>query len=166
MANEGAAEYTQGLMFPPGEPALWPLCYHPRQAALMVLKLNRRRFISAAATASAAVIGAPMIIKAAASDAWGDLVGRFEYDGAAPERKRLTVDKDVDCCGKFDIRDETLMVGEDRGLMNTFVYVRSRGVTISPATVTILITSFDPRSLPCTRSASSKLSTTTILPSR
>lgn len=109
----------------------------------MALKLNRRRFISTAATGSAAVLGVPMIIKAAPSDAWGDLVGRFEYDGAAPERKKLTVDKDVDCCGKFDIRDETLMVGEDRGLMNTFVYVRSRGVSVCPA----LAESVEPRVL-------------------
>ena len=98
----------------------------------MARKLNRRQFVRCTATAAAtAGLCAPTIIKAA-PDSWGDLVGRFTYDGQAPQRKKLKVDKDVDCCGKFDIRDETLMVGEDKGLMNVFVYVRTRRVEISP----------------------------------
>ena len=68
----------------------------------------------------------------AADDAWADLTGRFVYDGTPPERKKLKVDKDVECCGKFDIRDESLMVGSDGGLQNVFVYLRTRGVAIHP----------------------------------
>jgi len=60
----------------------------------------------------------------------GELRGRFIYDGTPPERKRLKVDKDVDCCGKYDIRDESLMVGPEQGLANVFVYVRTRGIPI------------------------------------
>ena len=71
-------------------------------------------------------------LQATETDAWGDLVGRFVYDGSPPERKRLEVEKDVECCGKFDIRDETLLVAPDGGLANVFVYVRSRRVDICP----------------------------------
>ncbi len=99
----------------------------------MAREISRRRFLGGTAVAGIAVgVGAPTIVKAASPDKWGDLVGRFVYDGKAPERKKLKVDKDVECCGKFDIRDESLMVGEDGGLANVYIYVRSRRVDICP----------------------------------
>ena len=95
-------------------------------------RLDRRRFIaSTSATAVGAAVG--FIRKttlAAGQEPLGSLTGRFVFDGAAPERKKLTVDKDVDCCGKFDIRDESLMVGETGGLANVYVYLRNRTVPI------------------------------------
>ena len=97
-------------------------------------KLSRRKFvIRSAAAALAAGLPTPVILRAAATDAWGDLVGRLVYEGRPPERKKLKVDKDVWCCGKFDIRDESLMVGEDHGLQNVFLWVRTKNVEISPA---------------------------------
>jgi len=97
-------------------------------------KLTRRRFLAGTAAAGVTAVGVacPAIARAAEGQ-WGDLVGRFIYDGKAPERKKLTVDKDVDCCGKFDIRDESLMVGPDGGLANVFVYLRSRIAAVSTA---------------------------------
>lgn len=92
--------------------------------------LNRRQFVSGT-VAAAAGFCAPTIVRAASSSSCA-LVGRFQYEGDAPPRKKLTVDKDVDCCGKFDIRDESLMVGDDRGLANVYVYVRSRRVDVLP----------------------------------
>ena len=65
-------------------------------------------------------------------EAWGDLTGRLIYDGTAPEREKLVVDQDVECCGHFDIRDETLMVGEDGGLANVYIYLRRKSDWISP----------------------------------
>lgn len=110
--------------------------FAPREGHLSVgSKLNRRHFLGRTAIAAATpglLVAAPTIVRAAAPDAWGDLVGRFQYDGAAPERRKLKVDKDIDCCGKFDIRDESLMVEDDHGLGNVYVYVRSRQVQISP----------------------------------
>jgi len=100
----------------------------------MTHKPNRRQFVSrttATALGIAACVGGPTIIRAAEAK-WGDLVGRLVYDGKAPLRKKLKVDKDIDCCGKFDIRDESLMVGEDGGLENVYVYVRSRSVDVCP----------------------------------
>lgn len=98
-------------------------------------KLNRRRFVRQAAAATGAVAAslyAPTIIKAAPTGRWADLVGRIALDGDRPVRKKLKVDKDLDCCGKFDIRDESLMVGEDFGLANIFVYVRTKKVDVCP----------------------------------
>ena len=101
--------------------------------------LTRREFVRRTAAAAGACAGAfamPAILRGAESDAesgdWGDLVGRFVYDGVAPERKKLVVDKDLDCCGKFDIRDESLMVDPSGGLMNVYVYVRTRKVDVCP----------------------------------
>jgi len=98
-------------------------------------RLTRRRFVSgAAASVAGLAAGLPQAttVKAAESDKWGDLVGRLIYDGPAPERKKLKVDKDVQCCGKYDIRDESLMVGKEGGLANVYVYVRSRRVDVCP----------------------------------
>jgi hypothetical protein len=95
----------------------------------------RRDFVRAAVASGIGVLGSSTVAStgpAAETDQWGDLVGRFVYDAPPPERERLKVDKDVACCGKFDIRDETLIVGADRGLANVFLYVRSRGVAICP----------------------------------
>jgi len=96
-------------------------------------EINRRRFLVGAAGLAGMVAGqmAPAVLGAAAGE-WGDLVGRLVYDGTPGERKKLKVDKDVECCGKFDIRDESLMVGKDSGVANVFVYLRSRNVQICP----------------------------------
>ncbi len=95
--------------------------------------LTRRRFLihsAVGAGAFAAGFAAPAVLRAAQS--WGDLVGRFIYDGDPPERRKLTVDKDVAHCGQYDIRDESLMVGEDRGLMNVYLYCRERRIDVCP----------------------------------
>ncbi len=87
--------------------------------------LTRRCFLARAAVgALAAGFSAPAIVRAEEAK-WGDLTGRFVYDGAPPERKKLKVDKELQCCGKFDIRDESLMVASDGGLANVYVYLRS-----------------------------------------
>jgi hypothetical protein len=101
----------------------------------MTDRLNRRRFVSGTAAAAGAVAAGlhpASIVRAAATDEWGDLTGRLVYDETPPPRKKLVVDKDVECCGKFDIRDESLMVGEDGGLANVYVYVRSPKVNVCP----------------------------------
>jgi hypothetical protein len=101
----------------------------------MMQTYDRRQFLAGSAAAAGALAAgmlAPSILKAAGSDQWGDLVGRLVYDGKAPERAKKKVDKEIECCGKFDIRDESLMVGPEGGLANVYVYVRSRKVEICP----------------------------------
>lgn len=98
-------------------------------------------------TGNAAAVGKPMASPreqtAPLPTLWGELVGRFVYDGPPPPRKKLVVDKDIECCGKFDIRDESLLVGPDGGLANVFVYLRTAHVAICPA----LEADFGPRVL-------------------
>lgn len=96
-------------------------------------KVNRRQF--AAGTTAAALVAAGLHVapaRGADSDKWADLTGKFIYDGDAPDRAKLTVDADKECCGKFDIRDESLMVGENGGLANVYVYVRTKDVPVCP----------------------------------
>jgi hypothetical protein len=97
----------------------------------MPFRITRRRFLHRAAGALAASSLVPAVLRAE-ENSWGDLVGRFLYDGKPPERKKLTVDKDVQFCGKFDIRDESLMVADDGGLANVFVYLRTAKAAIHP----------------------------------
>jgi hypothetical protein len=99
----------------------------------MSRRINRRRFVRRAAIGAGVVMaGFPIPAVVLAAESWGDMLGRFVYDGKSPPREKLKVDKDVDCCGKFDIRDESLMIGSDGGLANVFVYVRTRKVEVSP----------------------------------
>lgn len=93
--------------------------------------ITRRRFVATTATVAAGTFFVPSLIRAASQE-WADLTGRFVYDGTAPERKKLKVDKDVDCCGKFDIRDESLLVDKEGGLANVFLYCRERKVDVCP----------------------------------
>jgi hypothetical protein len=97
----------------------------------MTARSSRRQFLARAGAAAVWSGWAPAVLRAEDAQ-WGDLVGRFVYDGRAPQRKRLKVDKDVQCCGKFDIRDESLMVASDGGLANVFVYLRSRNAAVCP----------------------------------
>lgn len=56
-----------------------------------------------------------------AADGWGDLKGRIVVDGEVPAAAPLTVDKDVAVCGKMQLFDESLQVGEGGGLKNVVV---------------------------------------------
>ncbi len=101
----------------------------------MTRHYNRRQFVrragSTAAGSAMLGLGLPAVVRGAESQ-WADLTGRFVFGGSPPGRARLKVDKDVDVCGKFDIRDESLMVAEDGGLANVYIYVRSRRVEVCP----------------------------------
>jgi len=97
------------------------------------MKPGRRKFVARTAAAVLAVgLSSRSVLRAAANDNWGDLAGRFVYDGKPPERKKLKVDKDLWFTSKFDIRDESLLVGEGGGLANVFVFLRTRKVAIAP----------------------------------
>lgn len=99
----------------------------------MFSSLTRRRFL--ACSAGLAALASLPEVQADQNEAkpqWGDLRGRLVYGGPPPERKKLKIDKDVEFCGKFDIRDESLMVSPARGLANVFVYLRSRRAPICP----------------------------------
>jgi hypothetical protein len=99
--------------------------------------ITRRRFLVGAAVGGGLAMGfsaTAVVGSEETSDKkeWGDLKGRFLYDGKPPERKKLKVDKDLECCGKFDICDESLLVASDGGLANVYVYLRSPNAPVSP----------------------------------
>jgi len=51
----------------------------------------------------------------------------FVYDGKAPKRVPINVDKDVQFCGKFGLKDDSLVVHPDpknSGIKNVVVYLR------------------------------------------
>lgn len=101
----------------------------------MAVRPTRRHFLRYGTLAAGVWAAGPLVVRAADNGQWGDLLGRLVYDGPLPPRKKLKVDKDVDCCGKFDIRDESLMPGVDGGLANVFLYLRTRSAAIAPELV-------------------------------
>lgn len=58
---------------------------------------------------------------------WGDLTGKFVYDGVAPKPKPLNISKDNEVCDKFkdEVVEQGLLVGEQSGLSNVFIYLRT-----------------------------------------
>lgn len=57
----------------------------------------------------------------ASAEEWGDLTGRFVYDGTPPAPAPVTVTKDVEFCGKHKLVNEELVVGKDGGVKNIVV---------------------------------------------
>jgi plastocyanin len=68
----------------------------------------------------------------AVADEWGTLKGRFVYGGDAAAPSALTIDKDVEVCGKHKLVAEELVVGEDKGVANVVVFVRDKKVKVKP----------------------------------
>ncbi|HTQ37524.1 MAG TPA: hypothetical protein VMJ32_00760 [Pirellulales bacterium] len=82
--------------------------------------------------AIAVTVAAAMFNSAAHADDWGTLTGRFVYDGKAPVPAKITPDKDVEVCGKHPLNNESLVVADDGGLANVFVWVRTKDVKAAP----------------------------------
>lgn len=53
---------------------------------------------------------------------WGDLTARFVYDGEPPARKLFPLSRDAVCLTE-PVFDQSLIVGETRGIANIVVYV-------------------------------------------
>ena len=66
------------------------------------------------------------------ADEWGTIKGRFLYGGNAPTAAEIKTDKDVEVCGKHKLVSEELVVGADKGLANVVVFVRDKGIKVSP----------------------------------
>ncbi len=57
---------------------------------------------------------------------WGNLKARFVYDGKPPERSKVDPMSDKFICGKFDLRDESLVVDKEGGLANVLVWLDAK----------------------------------------
>lgn len=49
------------------------------------------------------------------AEGWGSLKGRFKIEGGVSTASKLTINKDMDVCGKHDLRDETIVVNKSNG---------------------------------------------------
>jgi hypothetical protein len=63
---------------------------------------------------------------------WGDLTGKFVYDGTAPAPAKINVNKDEEVFGKLGLIDETLVVAKEGGIANVVVYCRTANVQVNP----------------------------------
>jgi len=57
---------------------------------------------------------------------WGNLSGKFVYEGKAPTPEKLQITKDVEVCSKYqdEIVDQSLLVGADGGISGVFIWLR------------------------------------------
>ncbi len=63
---------------------------------------------------------------------WATLRGRIVYRGEAPVPEKITVDKDQEVCGKYDLFEESLIVNhENHGLRDVMIMLQiGRGETV------------------------------------
>jgi plastocyanin len=92
----------------------------------MLTRLVPSTFVLSAAMAI--VLGVPVV----ASAEWGTLKGRFVLSGELPAAAALTVDKDVEVCGKHKLVSEEVVVGDNKGVANVVVFVRDKKVKVKP----------------------------------
>lgn len=57
---------------------------------------------------------------------WGSLKGKFVVDGSVGEPVKINVNKDPDTCGKHELFDETVVVGDGNSLANAVVFIYTR----------------------------------------
>ena len=76
-----------------------------------------------------------ILVGSAGAAEWGSLKGKFVVDGEAGPSAAINVNKDVEFCGKHDLVDETVVVGDDGGLANVVVYIytkRGKSLDVHP----------------------------------
>ena len=79
-----------------------------------------------------ALVSAYGLIGSAGADEWGTLKGKFVLGGDLAAPAALTVDKDVEVCGKHKLVTEELVIGEGKGVANVVVFVRDKNVKVKP----------------------------------
>lgn len=70
-----------------------------------------------------AIAAAIVMFAAPSADAqgWGNLKGKFVFEGTAPEAQKLVINKDVQVCGNHGLVDESLLVDKNGGIANVVV---------------------------------------------
>lgn len=64
---------------------------------------------------------------------WGDLTGKFVYDGPEPMPARLAITKDEQVCGKHNLIDESLIVDpSSKGLKNVVIFLADKKAAVHP----------------------------------
>ncbi|HWB11030.1 MAG TPA: hypothetical protein VG826_17510 [Pirellulales bacterium] len=65
-------------------------------------------------------------------DTWGDLTGKFVYDGPGFDAARLAVTKDEQVCGKHNLHDESLELGDGNALKNVVIFLADKKSAVHP----------------------------------
>ncbi len=63
--------------------------------------------------------------QASAAD-WGSIKGKFVVDGTTGEPAAINANKDPETCGKHELFDETIVVGDGNVLQNAVVFIYTR----------------------------------------
>ena len=63
---------------------------------------------------------------------WGNLKGKFVFDGKAPDPKKLDTSKEA-LCVPHNPTDEALVVAPDGGIKDVVIFVRTKGVKVNPS---------------------------------
>lgn len=81
---------------------------------------------------AAAVVAMAMSAAAANAAEWGDLTGKFVFDGTPPAATKVQINKDMQCCN-VPHENESLVVGADGGIANVIIYVRTPKAPVAPS---------------------------------
>ena len=65
-------------------------------------------------------------------ESWGNLKGRFVYEGEIPKQAKCNVDKDGEICKKEHPLVESLIVDPEGGVANVGVWLVTKGVDPHP----------------------------------
>lgn len=69
----------------------------------------------------------------ASAEDWGNLKGKFVFDGPAPNPVALTIDKDPTVCGNRGLVNEDLVVDPKGGaIANVMLWVKGKDVSVHP----------------------------------
>lgn len=94
----------------------------PNRAA--TLWFGRRGWFAACVAMLTLGASSSGVLPNAAAAEWGDLRGTFVYDGKAPERAKLELNKDIEFCSKHAPLDEELIVDpQTRGIANVVLWL-------------------------------------------
>ncbi|MGB6042750.1 MAG: methylamine utilization protein [Pirellulales bacterium] len=91
-----------------------------------------RRMSCTCALLLVAICLTPWSQHAAAANEWAELTGRFVFDGDPPAPGKVNVTKDVEYCGKFNLKSEGIVVGANKELANIAIWVRDNKVKVHP----------------------------------
>lgn len=69
---------------------------------------------------------------APATDTWGNLTGKFVYDGPVPGEALLAITKDEQVCGKHGLHDESLELGSGNALKNVVIFLADKKAAVHP----------------------------------
>ncbi len=68
----------------------------------------------------------------ARAEDWGNLKGKFVYDGKAPAAVPLTIDKDQAVCGNKGLVAEDLVVDSKGNMANIMLWIKGKDVAVHP----------------------------------